>query len=458
MSSEAIFDTVVLGGGSGGYATALRAAQLGQRVALIERSKLGGTCLHSGCIPTKAMLHSAEIAQSVRDSAQFGISSTIDKIDARGVQAFKDSVVDRLYKGLQGLIGAAPGISYIEGRGVLVDPRTVEVGGRRVTGEAIVVATGSFARTLPNVDLGSRVLTSSEALELSEIPERVVIIGGSVIGVEFASAWRSLGVDVTIVEALPTLVPLEDRILSRQLERAFKKRKIIIRTKTTVAEVRQTDDDVTVVLDDGTVLEADYVLVAVGRVPNTTGLGLSEVGVETDGPWIATDDRLCTSVDGIYAVGDVVRGLQLAHRSFAHGIFVAEEIAGRNPKPVLDSVLPRVTYCEPELASVGLSEDDARATHGDAIKVYEYNLAGNGKSQILQTAGVVKVVEGPDGILGVHMAGSRISEQIGEASLIVGLGLHSDSVAELIHAHPTQNEALGEAFMALAGKPLHTHA
>ncbi|MEV6348315.1 dihydrolipoyl dehydrogenase [Actinoplanes sp. NPDC051851] len=453
------FDAVVLGAGSGGYATALRAAQLGMSVALIERDKIGGTCLHAGCIPTKALLHVAEAAESVRHSASLGLRATVDGVDAAGVRKFTDGVVTRLYRGLQGLVAAAPGIVSVVGAGRLSDSHTVTVDGIHYIGRHLVLATGSAPRTLPGVRLGGRILSSTEALQLPEIPSRVVIIGGSVIGVEFASAWRSLGSEVTIVEALPSLVPQEDPALSRQLERAFRRRKIGVRTGARVAEVEQRDDDATVVLADGEKLDADYVLVAVGRAPVTGDLGLEAVGIKTEQGFVRTDERLRTTVPHAYAVGDLVRGLQLAHRGFAHGTFVAEQIAGLNPAPVTDALIPRVTYCEPELASVGLTESQARERYGDGVRTYEYNLGGNGRSQIRGTTGLVKLVQEPGGaVAGVHMIGSRIGEQVGEASLWVNLGLHPDQVAGIVHAHPTQNEALGEAALVLAGKPLHAHA
>jgi dihydrolipoamide dehydrogenase len=458
VQPDETFDLIVVGGGSGGYATALRAAQLGLATALVERDKLGGTCLHSGCIPTKALLHAAEVADVARDGATVGVRTAIDGIDTTALHAFTHATIDRLYSGLKGLIGGADHIEYVQGTGRLVDSRTVDVDGRRLRGSHIVLASGSVARTLPGIEIGGRVLTSSEALELEEIPDRVVIIGGSVIGVEFASAWRSLGSEVTIVEALPRLVPLEDASLSKQLERAFRRRKIIARTNAPVAEVEQVADHATVLLESGDKLEADYVLVAVGRGPATENLGLEAAGVATDGPWIATNERLATSVDGIFAVGDVVRGLQLAHRGFAHGIFVAEEIAGLSPVPVADVAIPRVTYCDPEIASVGLTEAEAREQYAE-VEVFEYNLAGNGRSQIIQTAGVVKLVREAGGpLVGVHMIGSRMGEQVGEAALMLNTGVTPEAAARFVHAHPTQNEALGEAVMALSGKPLHTHA
>lgn len=454
------FDIVILGGGSGGYACALRAVQLGKSVALIEKAKVGGTCLHTGCIPTKALLHSAEVADSTRESEGFGVKATFEGIDMSKVNTYKDGIVDRLYKGLQGLIKSG-GITVVEGEGKLVDsdPKTVEVDGQRYTGTNVVLATGSVSRTL-GVEIGGRVVTSTEALAMTEVPEKVVIIGGSVIGVEFASVWKSFGADVTIIEGLPTLVPLEDPSLSKQLERAFRKRKINFKTGVKFDSVKQTDDGVTVTLENGDTIETDLVLVAVGRGPNSAGMGYEEAGITVDRGWVPTDERLKTNVDGVFAVGDLVPGLQLAHRGFAHGIFVAEEIAGLNPMPVVDSGIPRVTYCDPEIASVGITEPQAKEKYGDdGIETVEYNLGGNGKSQILGTAGTVKLVREKDGpIVGVHMIGARYGEQVGEASLIVNWEAYPDDVAPFVHAHPTQNEALGEAALALAGKPLHSHA
>ena len=308
------------------------------------------------------------------------------------------------------------------------------------------------------VESGGRVVTSEQALTLDEVPQRVVVIGGSVIGVEFASVWNSLGAEVTIVEALDRLVPLEDPVLSKGLERAFRKRKIAFRTGVKFTGVEQDDSGAHVSLEDGTQLDADLVLVAVGRGPNSGGMGFEDAGLSLERGWVPTDERLHTNLDGVYAVGDLVPGLQLAHRGFAHGIFVAEDIAGLNPAPVVDSGIPRVTYCEPELASVGLTEQQARDEYGE-VETVEYNLGGNGKSQILQTAGLVKLVRQADGpIVGVHMIGARMGEQVGEASLLVNWEAYPDDVAPLIHAHPTQNESLGEAALALAGKPLHSHA
>lgn len=452
-----VFDVVVLGAGSGGYACALRAAQLGRSVALVEKEKLGGTCLHEGCIPTKALLHAAEVADSARHGSAIGLNTHFDGVDMPAVLRYQQGVVDRLHKGLAGLVNASPDITMVEGTGRLLDAHTVEVDGRRYTGTNVVLATGSVPRTL-GLPIHGRVVTSDQALALDQLPERAVVIGGSVIGVEFASIWASLGTQVTIVEALDRLVPLEDPALSKGLERAFRKRSISFRTGAKVTGVEEHGGAVVVRLDDGSSLDADLVLVAAGRAPNSSDMGFEEAGLQLERGWVTTDDRLRTNLEGVYAVGDLVAGLQLAHRGFAHGIFVAEHIAGLDPKPVVDSSIPRVTYCDPELASVGLTETQARESFGD-VDVVEYNLAGNGRSQILQTAGLVKLVRQSGGpIVGVHMIGARIGEQVGEASLLVNWEAYPDDIASLIHAHPTQNESLGEAALALAGKPLHSHA
>jgi dihydrolipoamide dehydrogenase len=454
-----VHDVVILGGGSGGYAAALRAAQLGLSVVLVEKDKVGGTCLHRGCIPTKALLHAAEIADSARDSERFGVKASLESIDMPGVHKYKDGVVGRLYKGLQGLISSTA-ITYVEGEGRLVAADTVEVGGVPYRGRNVVLATGSYARTLPGLDIGGRIITSDQALTLDQVPHRAVVLGGGVIGVEFASVWRSFGTEVTIVEALPRLVPVEDPACSKALERAFRRRGIAFRTGVRFAGAQQVEKGVTLSLESGETLDADVLLVAVGRGPNASGLGYEEVGVRLDRGFVPTDERLHTNVPGVFAVGDIVPGLQLAHRGFAQGIFVAEEIGGLNPAPIVESGIPRITYCDPEVASVGVTEEEARARFGaDEVQTYEYNLGGNGKSQILNTSGFVKLVRQKSGpVVGVHMVGARVGELIGESQLIVNWEAFPEEVAQLVHAHPTQNEALGEAHLALAGKPLHAHA
>ena len=454
------FDVVILGGGSGGYAAALRSAQLGKSVALVERDKLGGTCLHRGCIPTKALLHAAEVADVTREAAAFGVSATLNGIDMPTVNNYRDSIVDRLFKGLTGLVTHSKNITVVAGEGRLTGPKTITVNGDNYTGANVILATGSYSRSLPGLEIGGRVITSEHALQLNFVPNKVIVLGGGVIGVEFASVWKSFGTDVTIVEGLPSLVPNEDASIAKALERNFRKRGINFKTGVRFSGVTQHENGVVVSLEDGTTLDAELLLVAVGRGPNTAGFGYEEQGVNMDRGFVLTNDRLQTNLPGVYAAGDIVPGLQLAHRGFQQGIFIAEDIAGLNPRAIDETNIPKVTYCEPEIASVGLTEAKAAEKFGaENISTYEYNLGGNGKSQILGTSGFVKLVRQNNGpVVGVHMIGSRVGEQIGEAQLIVSWEAYPEDVASLIHAHPTQNEAMGEAHLALAGKPLHAHA
>jgi dihydrolipoamide dehydrogenase len=453
------FDIVILGGGSGGYAAALRSAQLGKSVALIEKDKLGGTCLHRGCIPTKALLHSAEVADVTREASQFGVVAQFGSIDMNQVNKYRDGIVDRLFKGLTGLV-TSKNITVVAGDGRLTGPRTITVNGDTYTGVNLVLATGSYSRSLPGLEIGGRVITSDQALQLDYVPNRVVVLGGGVIGVEFASIWKSFGTEVTIVEGLPHLVPNEDEAVSKALERAYRKRGIDFKLGVRFSGVEQHENGVIVSLEDGTRLEADLMLVAVGRGANTAGLGFEEQGIAMDRGYVLTNERLETNIPNVYAAGDIVPGLQLAHRGFGQGIFVAEQIAGLNPAVIEESGIPKVTYCEPEVASVGLSEAKAKEVYGaENVSTYEYNLGGNGKSQILGTAGFIKLVRKNNGpVIGVHMIGSRVGEQIGEGQLIVNWEAYPEDVASLLHAHPTMNEAIGEAHLALAGKPLHAHA
>jgi dihydrolipoamide dehydrogenase len=463
----ATFDLLVLGAGSAGYACALRAAQLGLSVGLVEKDKVGGTCLHRGCIPTKAILHAAEVADAARDGSQFGVHASIDKIDLAAVAAYAEGVVGRLYKGLSGLVSAR-GIEVITGEGRLVTTEGrpgIAVGNETYQAPSVVLASGSYPRTLPGLVVdGEHIMTSEHAWRLDRLPGSAIVLGGGVIGCEFASAWRSFGVEVTIVEALPRLLSGEEPAVSTALQRAFRKRGLTVVTESPMESAEVTGAGVRLGLAGGRTLEAELLLVAVGRGPNTDGLGYAEAGVELERGFVPVNDRLETSLPGVYAVGDLVAGLQLAHRGFAHGIFVAEDIAhrlgrwDRSPVPVADADIPRVTYCDPQVASVGLTEEAATAHFGSAESV-TYDLAGNGKSQILKTQGFVKVVRQPGGpVVGVHMIGARVGELIGEAQLITGWGAYPDEVAPLLHAHPTQHEALGEAHLALAGKPLHTHS
>ncbi len=451
------FDLVILGGGSGGYACALRSAQLGLSVALIEADKVGGTCLHRGCIPTKALLHSAEIADGAREGARFGVKSSFDGIDMAGVNSYKDGVVSRLHKGLQGLVKSRS-ITYVEGHGTLVSKNTIEVNGQKYTGKNIVLATGSYAKTLPGLEIdGVQVITSDHGTRLDYVPKSVIVLGGGVIGCEFASVWKSFGSDVTIIEGLPHLIALEDESSSKQLERAFRKRGIKFELGVFFKSLTKNMKGVTVTLEDGKEFTADLLMVSVGRGPVSANLGYEAAGITMDRGYVLVDDKCRTNIPGIWAVGDLIPTLQLAHVGFAEGMLVAEEIAGLNPRAINYDGIPRVTYSDPEVASVGLTSAEAKKRGHDVIEL-SYDLAGNGKAQILNTAGSIKLIAEKNGpILGVHMVGARVGELLAEAELIFNWEARADDVASLIHAHPTLSEAMGEAHMALAGKPLHAH-
>ncbi|HEY3735972.1 MAG TPA: dihydrolipoyl dehydrogenase [Jatrophihabitans sp.] len=466
------FDLVILGGGSGGYAAALRAAELGKTVALIEKDKVGGTCLHRGCIPTKALLHAGEIADYVRESETFGVNATFGGIDMAGVHKYKDGVIGKNWKGLTALIKSR-GIEIVEGEGRLTGPKTVSVsggapgnegvaagGGDNYTGSYVVLATGSYSRTIPGLEIdGQRIIASEHALTLDHVPATAIVLGGGVIGVEFASAWKSFGSDVTIVEALPHLVPAEDEANSKLLERAFRRRGINFKLGVRFAGAEKTDSGVRVTLENGETLEAEVLLVAIGRGANIADLGYEEQGVAMDRGTVVVNEYCQTSVPGIYAVGDIIPTLQLAHVGFAEGILVAEHIAGLPVVPIDYAGVPRITYSSPEVASVGLTEAQAAEKYGaEAIKSVTYDLSGNGKSAILNARGAVKLVAAKDGpVLGVHIVGEHTGELIAEAQLIYNWEALPGEVAQLIHPHPTQSEAIGEAHLLLAGKPLHVH-
>jgi dihydrolipoamide dehydrogenase len=458
VADSGSYDIVILGGGSGGYACALRAAELGNRVALVEKGKVGGTCLHRGCIPTKALLHAAEIADQAKESATFGIRASFDGVDMAGVNAYKDKVVTRLWKGLVGLI-ASRNIEVIEAEGRLVSPTQVRADGAVLEAGHVVLATGSEARTLPGLEIdGQRVITSDQALRLDRVPSSVVILGGGVIGVEFASVWRSFGAEVTIVEMMPHLLPLEDESSSKLLERAFRRRGIGYKLGAKFESVKDTGSGVTVTLEGGTTIDAELLLVAVGRGPVSSGLGYEEAGVAIERGFVSVDEYCQTTVPTISAVGDVIPGPQLAHAGFAEGIMVAERLGGLQVTPIDYDGVPRVTYSDPEVASVGITSATAAARSIETTE-FSYDLTGNGKSQILQTAGAAKVIATAGGgpVLGIHLVGARVGELIAEGQLIYNWEALPSEVAQLIHPHPTQSEIIGEAHLALAGKPLHVH-
>jgi len=455
-------DLVVLGGGSGGYAAALRAAELDMSVVMIEKDKVGGTCLHRGCIPTKALLHSAETVEVIKESAQFGVNGTFESVDMAGVNKYKDKVVEGLFKGLTGLVKSRK-IEVVHAHGRLVSPTAVEVaeegGTRTIEARHVLLATGSVPRSIPGLEVDhERVINSDDALGMGTIPESVVILGAGAIGCEFASVWRSFGAEVTIVEALPHLVPLEEESSSKLLERAFRKRGIKQELGARFERVEHTDDGVRVHLEGGKQLEADLLLVAIGRGPVSKDLGYEQVGVEMQRGFVMVDAYCQTNIPTISAVGDLIPTLQLAHVGFGEGILVAERLAGLPVTPIDYDGVPRVTYSSPEVASVGLTRKVAEERGYEVVEA-TYDLAGNGKARILGTAGAVKVLAAKDGpVIGVHMVGERVGELIAEAQLITNWEALPGEVAQLIHPHPTMSEAVGEAHLALAGKPLHSHS
>jgi dihydrolipoamide dehydrogenase len=453
------YDVVVVGAGTGGYSCALRLAQLGKRVALVERDdRLGGTCLLRGCIPTKALLQSAAVMDTVNRSEEWGIKASGDP-DWSQIQAFETKVVDKLVSGLTGLVKARK-IDVIKGTAALRPGPSVDVDGRAITATDVVIATGSTPKLLPGLARSQRVITSDEALWYASIPSSAVIIGAGAIGLEFASFYRSMGAEVTLVEALPRIAPLEDEDASKEIARAFRKRGIATHAGASVKDVKDTGDHAEVTFEAGgkaTTASADVCLVAVGRGPVTEGLDLDAAGVETDRGFVKVDGQLQTTAAHVWAIGDVAATpLQLAHVSFTEGYAVAERIAG-TPVPEIEySGIPRVTYCSPEVASVGFTEAQA-VERGHEVEVEQLNLQGIGKANIVGEGGLVKVVAGKDGgpVLGVHMVGPHVTDLVAESMLIVNWEAVPAEVAALFHPHPTLSEGVGEAFLALAGKPLH---
>lgn len=457
------FDVVVLGAGTGGYSAALRAAQLGKRVALVERDdRLGGTCLLRGCIPTKALLQSAAVMDQVNRSDEWGIKASGEP-DWSGVQSFKQKVVDKLVNGLTALVKARK-IEVVKGTGRLAGPTTVQVDGdgeaRSLSAQHVVLGTGSFARLLPGLEITEHIITSDQALELDRIPSSAVVIGAGAVGLEFASVYRSFGAEVTLVEALPRLAPLEDEDVSKELERALRKRGIQTRTGAKVQEVSDGGEGATVTFEVGGKTEkvdAEICLVAVGRGAVTDGLGLEDAGIEVDRGFVKVNGQLLTAADNVWAVGDVAATpFQLAHVAFAEGIAAAERIAGQDV-PEIDYVgIPRVTYCTPEVASVGLTEAQARE-RGHDVEIEKLSLQGIGKANIVGEGGLCKLVAEKGGpVLGVHLVGPHVTDLIAEGMLITNWEAVPAEVAALIHPHPSLSEAIGEAHLALAGKPLHS--
>jgi dihydrolipoamide dehydrogenase len=455
------YDVVVIGAGTGGYSAALRAAQLGKRVALVERDeRLGGTCLLRGCIPTKALLQSAAVMDTVERASEWGVKAAGEP-DWSAIRAFEDSMVDKLVKGVTGLVRGRK-IDVVTGTARIAGPGAVEVGGDTITATDIVLATGSAPRMLPGLQVGARVITSDQALQLDRIPSSAVVIGAGAVGLEFASMYRSFGAEVTLLEALPRLAPLEDEDLSKTLARAFRKRDITTAAGASVTSIVEDQEQVTVEYEaSGTTatVHADICLVAVGRGPVTEGLGLDDAGIAMHAKgFVEVDDQLRTNVPHVWAIGDVAATpLQLAHVSFTEGMAVAERISGIDVPPIDYTTIPRVTYSTPELASVGRTEVQAREA-GEDIVVEKLDLRAIGKANIVGEGGLVKVVavanDGP--VLGVHMIGPHVTDLIAEGMLITAWEASPSDVATHIHPHPSLSEGTGEAMLALAGRALHT--
>jgi dihydrolipoyl dehydrogenase len=461
MADDA-FDVVVLGSGTGGYAAALRAAELGKRVAIVERdSRLGGTCLLRGCIPSKALLESASVMDHVNRSEEWGIKAS-GEVDWPKVLEVEQHIVEKKVQGLTGLIKARK-IEVIQGTGKLVAGPGVEVEGRTLTAKDVVLATGSYPRLLPGLEVTDRIITSDQALVYDHVPASVVIIGAGAIGLEFATVFRSFGADVTVLEALPRVAPLEDEDISQEAARAIKKRGIAAVPGVMVQEVKDAGDHVEVTYagaegSDPQTVSAEVCLVAVGRGPNSAGLGYEEAGIELDRGYVKVDGQLQTTVPHVWAVGDVAATpLQLAHSSFLEGMAVAERIAGEDVPEIDYAGIPRVTFSQPEISSVGYTEAQAKE-RGFEVDTKKFNFATLAKANIVGEGGVVKVVAEKDGgrVLGVHMIGPHVTELVAEAALIYNWEAAPSEVASIIHAHPTLSEAVGEVFLALAGKPLHT--
>ncbi len=452
------YDVVVIGAGTGGYSCALRAAQLGKRVALVERDdRVGGTCLLRGCIPTKALLRSAAVMDTVTRSEEWGVKAT-GKPDWAGIHEFETKVVDKLVKGVSGLLKGRK-VEVVHGTARLLPGPRVEVEGRELAASDVVLATGSRPRLLPGLEITDRIITSDQALWMAA-PSSAVVIGAGPIGLEFASFYRSFGADVTVLEMLPALAPLEDPDVSKEIARAFRKRGIAGVPSATVQEVKETGSGVEVAYEakgKAQTVAADVCLVAVGRGPVTEGTGLEAAGVELDRGFIKVDGQLQTTAPHVWAVGDVAATpLQLAHVAFTEGYAVAERIAGIDVPEIDYAGIPRVTYSTPEIASVGLTEPQA-VERGHDVEVEIFNFQGVGKANIVGEGGIVKVVAGRDRgpVLGVHMVGPHVTDLVAETMLIVNWEAVPEEVAALIHPHPSLSEAVGEAHLALAGKPLH---
>jgi len=455
------YDVVVVGSGPGGYVAAIRAGQLGLRTAVVERADVGGVCLNWGCIPSKALLRNAEVLGLFRHADDFGISVDNLRYDFGVAVDRSRQVVEKLTSGV-GFLLKKNGVEYVEGRGVLAGRNVVEVdSGRTLTTDNVIVATGARMRELPTLPVDGRVvITSREALELRQVPSTAVIVGAGATGAEFAYLWRTYGAEVTLVEILPRLVPLEDEDVSAQLERAFEKQGIKAMTGSQVDGIQVDGDMSRVTVSNGsgeTIIECDRVLVAVGMRGNVEGIGLEEVGVATERDYVVIDDNMQTNVPGVYAVGDVTGKLLLAHVASAQGVTAVETISGLDPPRLDYELMPKATYCRPQIASFGLTEAKARE-RGLSVKTGKFPFAASGKAMALgETDGMVKLVVDAEigDVLGAHMIGAEVTELLGELGLARLLESTTKELSWLVHPHPTISEMVKEAALAADGEAIH---
>jgi len=468
------YDLVILGGGTGGYVAAIRASQLGLKTAIVEKGKLGGTCLHKGCIPSKALLRSAEVYATTKRGEDFGVSVSDVKVNFGKVQERKSGIVEQLHKGVQHLMKQGK-IDVFEGLGRILGPSifspmpgtiSVEMNSGEenamLVPKNVIVATGSRPRTLPGLEIGGNVMTSDEALEMQEIPNSIIIVGGGVIGIEWASMLSDFGAQVTVVEYADRIIPTEDKEISKEMQRIMKKKGINIITSAKVLPetLKQTDSNATIsaeVKGEQQEFTADKILVSVGRQANTEGIGIENTDIQLEKGYIITNEYFQTKESHIYAIGDVIGGLQLAHVASHEGIVAVEHIAGQNPSPIDYNLVSKCIYSAPEAASVGLTEDQAKE-QGYKVKKGKFNFRAIGKALVFGEAdGFVKIVadEETNDILGVHMIGPHVTDMISEAGLAKVLDATPWEVAHTIHPHPTLSEAIGEAALAVEGKAIH---
>ncbi len=465
MATDSEYDVAVIGGGPGGYVAAIRAGQFGLRSCVIERDALGGVCLNWGCIPSKALLKNAEILSYIHRADQFGLHFDNFRADYSVAVARSRQVVDRMTRGI-GFLLRKNNVDHIAGQATIASPTAIDVAGAdgqtsRVSARNIIVATGARPRSIPSLPIdGQRIITSREAIVADDVPDSMAIVGGGAIGVEFAYVYRMYGAKVTIIELLPRLVPNEDEEISQQLERAFGREGIELRTGAGVTAASADATGVTLTIDkDGATetLRYDKVLVAIGVQPNTEFLGLEAVGVDTERGYINIDDRMATNVPGIYAVGDVTGKLALAHVASAQGVTAVEAIAGEETQPLDYTMMPRATYCHPQVASMGLTEAQARE-QGYDVKIGRFNVQASGKAVAMgENDGLVKlVIDAKYGeLLGGHLCGPEVTELLGELSMTKLLEGTTLELGWAVHAHPTISEMVHEAALDAEGRVLH---